>query len=88
MNVVYYIFTQALLFLFVLFYYYPFLTQSIKDKINIIFFFVILIIILFLNEKYNCEKMMDFYPDFPYHALIEIVGIFLFYIICSTFYKL
>ena len=88
MNVVFHIFTQALLFLSVLFYYYPFLTQSIKDKINIIFFLVILIIILFLNEKCNCEKMMDFYPDFPYHALIEIVGIFLFYIICSTFYKL
>ena len=88
MNVVYYIFTQALLFLSVLFYYYPFLTKSIKDKINIIFFLVILIIILFLNEKYNCEKMMGFYPDFPYHILIEIIGIFLFYIICSTFYKL
>jgi len=88
MNVVYYIFTQALLFLSVLFYYYPILTKSIKDKINIIFFLVILIIILFLNEKYNCKKMMSIYPDFPYHILIEIIGIFLFYIICSTFYKL
>jgi hypothetical protein len=88
MNVVYYIFTQALLFLSVLFYYYPLLPQSIKDKIIIIFFLVILIILLFLNEKYNCEKMMYIYPDFPYHILIETIGIFLFYIICSNFYKL
>jgi len=88
MNVVYYIFFQASLFLSVLFYYYPLLAKNIKNKIKIIFFLVLLIIILFLNEKYNCEKMMSIYPHFPYHTLIEIIGIVLFYIICSTFYKL
>jgi hypothetical protein len=88
MNVVFYIFSQALLFLSVLFYYYPFLNKQIKNNINIIFFLVILIIILFLNEKYNCKKMLEIYPDFPYHILIETIGIILFYIICSTFYKL
>ena len=88
MNVVYYIFSQALLFLSVLFYYYPLLNKNLKDKLHIIFFIVILIIILFLNEKYNCEKMLDFYPQFPWHILIEILGIILFYVICSNFYKL
>jgi len=88
MNVIYHIITQALLFLYVLFYYYPLLTKQIKDNINIIFFFVILIIILFFNEKYNCKKMMSIYPDFPYHILIETVGIIIFYIICITFYRL
>lgn len=88
MNVVYYIFSQALLFLSVLFYYYTFLAKNIKNKINIIFFLVFLIILLFLNEKFNCAKMMSIYPHFPYHILIEIIGIVLFYIICSTFYKL
>ena len=88
MNVVYYIFSQALLFLSVLFYYYSSLDKNIKYKINYIFLFVIFIIILFLNEKYNCEKMISIYPHFPYHILIEIIGIFLFYIICNTFYKL
>jgi len=88
MNVVYYICSQALLFLSVLFYYYTLLGKNIKNKINIIFFLVLLIIILFLNEKYNCEKMMSIYPDFPYHVLIETIGLVLFYIICSNFYKL
>ena len=55
MNVVYYIFSQALLFLSVLFYYYSSLDKNIKYKINYIFLFVIFIIILFLNEKYNCS---------------------------------
>jgi hypothetical protein len=88
MNVVFYIFSQALLFLSVLFYYYPLLPKNIKNKIHIIFIFVTVIIILFLNEKFNCEKMMSIYPHFPYHILIEIIGILLFYIICSSFYKL
>jgi hypothetical protein len=88
MNVVYYILSQALLFLSVLFYYYPLLTKNIKKIINIIFFLVLLIIILFINEKYNCKKMMSIYPHFPYHILIEIIGLVLFYIICSNFYKL
>ncbi len=88
MNVVFYIFSQALLFLSVLFYYYPLLNKNIKYKINLMFLLIIFIIILFLNEKYNCEKMMSVYPYFPYHIFIEIIGIFLFYIICSSFYKL
>jgi len=88
MSVFYHIFSQALLFLSVLFYYYPVLTEKIRNKINIIFFLVLLIIILFLNEKYNCEKMMSIYPHFPYHVIIEIIGLVFFYIICSTFYKL
>lgn len=88
MNLVYHIISQALLFLSVLFYYYPLLNGNMKDNIHIIFFLVVLIIILFFNEKFNCEKMMSIYPHFPYHSLIEIIGILFFYIICSTFYKL
>ena len=88
MNVVYYIFSQALLFLSVLCYYYLFLSKNIKNNIHIIFFLVLSIIILFLNEKYNCDKMMAIYPHFPYHIFIEIIGIILFYVICNNFYKL
>ena len=87
MNVVYYIFTQALLFLSVLFYYYKLLTMNIKENINTIFILVVIIIMLFINEKNNCEKMMSYNPNFPYHILIEITGIILFYIICITFYS-
>jgi hypothetical protein len=87
LNIIYSIFSQALLFLSILFYYYPYLSYNIQNKIHILFFFVLIIIGLFLNEKYNCKKMLNFYP-LPYHTLIEIVGILLFYLICSTFYKL
>ena len=88
MNVVYFIITSALLFVFVLFYYYSLLTGQIKNKINIIFLLVIIAVCLILNEKYNCKKMIAINPNFPYHIFIEIIGIFLFYVICSTFYEL
>jgi hypothetical protein len=32
--------------------------------------------------------MMNIYPNFPYHIFIETIGIILFYVICSNFYKL
>ena len=88
MNVVYYIFSQALLFLSVLFYYYSFLNKTVKDQVNILCFLVILIILLFLNEIYNCKNMLGFYPEFPYHIMIELAGMYVFYVICSNFYKL
>jgi len=88
MNIIYYIFTQALLLLSVLTYYYSFMNKNIKNKIKIIFYFAFLIIILFINEQYNCKKMLEIYPNFPYHIFIEIIGLLFFYIICSNFYKL
>ena len=88
MNVVYYIFSQALLFLSVLFYYYPFLKINIKTKIHILSFLVILIIFLFINEIFNCKQMLSINPYFPYNVFIELAGMYVFYVICSAFYKL
>lgn len=86
-NVVFYILTQALLFLSVLFYYYQYLPKDIKTNIFTILVLIIAIILLFINEKYNCKQMLHIVP-FPFHIIIEIIGLLLFYIICKGFYKL
>ena len=88
LSVVFYVISQSIIMISILFYYAPLLPKFIKQCVYQIIFFVGVIIALFLNEKYNCEKMLKFYPDFPYHIFIEVVGIILFYIICSNFYKL
>jgi hypothetical protein len=62
LNVVYFIFSQALLFLSVLFYYYSYLSKTIQRKIHIVFFIILSILVLIINEKYNCENMLAFYP--------------------------
>ena len=86
LSIVFYILSQAVIMISLLVYYYPFLPKIIQHSLFKIIGLISIIILLFLNEKYNCKKMLDFYP-LPYHTLIEIVGILLFYIICSTFYK-
>ena len=87
-NVVFYILSQALLFLSVLIYYYKLMPIKIKKNMYLFIFLTFLVVILFINEKYNCKKMLSLFPHFPYHILIEIVGIVLFYLISSSFYKL
>jgi hypothetical protein len=88
LSIVFYIVSQAIIMISLLSYYALLLPKFIQTSVYQIIFLVCIIILLFLNEKYNCEKMLDIYPDFPYHIFIEIIGIVLFYIICSNFYKL
>lgn len=88
LTIIYYLLSQSIIFISLLLYYFPLLPKFIQNSIYQIIFFVGIIILLFLNEKYNCKKMLEFYPDFPYHIFIEIIGIVLFYIISSNFYKL
>ena len=88
LSIVFYIVSQAIIMISLLIYYVPLLPKFIQNKVYQIIFFIVIIILLFFNEKYNCEKLLDFYAYFPYHIFIEIIGIILFYIICSNFYKL
>jgi len=88
LSLVVYILTQATIIVSLLVYYFKLLPKFIQSTIYNIVFFAIIVILLVVNEKFNCEKMMSIYPHFPYHIFIEIMGIVLFYIICSNFYKL
>jgi len=88
LDFIYYIITQSIILISMLLYYYPLLPKSIQSSVYQISFLMVIIILLFFNEKYNCEKMMNIYPHFPYHIFIEVFGILLFYILCSNFYKL
>jgi hypothetical protein len=88
LSIIYYLISQSIIFISLLIYYLPLLPDFIQWSIHQIIFFVSIIIILFINEKKNCKRMLEIYPHFPYHIFIETIGIILFYIICSNFYKL
>jgi hypothetical protein len=88
LSIVFYILSQSIIMISILLYYFRFLPKFVQKSVYQIIFLVCVIILLFLNEKYNCERMLEIYPHFPYHIFIEIVGITLFYVICSNFYKL
>ena len=87
LSFVYYLTTTSLIYLSLLFYYFPYLPPSVQKNIYTIIALIGVVILLFLNESLHCKKMMSMY-SFPYHIFIETVGIFLFYILCKTFYKL
>lgn len=80
--------TQILLFITILSYYYPLLNKDIKANLNIILGFFFLIYLAFVNEKMNCKSMMKSFPDFPFHMIIEALGILPIYILCNTVYGL
>jgi hypothetical protein len=88
LTLIYYIASQSAIFISLLLYYFQQLPIFIQKSVYKIIIVVCIIIILFINEQYNCDKMLKFYPQFPYHIFIEIFGIILFYIICSNFYKI
>jgi len=67
---------------------YTYFSKDIKSKIPLIFILTLFILLLFINESYNCKKMLNKYKWFPFHILIEITAIFLVYNICTIFSKL
>jgi hypothetical protein len=87
-DTLYYVVSQFIIILFIYFYYYPLLPKFIQRSIFSISFFIIVISIIIFNEKINCKKMLEFFPHFPFHILVEITGLIIFYIIASNFYKL
>ena len=88
LSIIFYIISQAIIMISLLIYYYKLMPVRIQKIMFPLLFLVCLNIILFLNEKYNSKQMLSLYPHFPFHALIEIVGIVIFYLISSSFYKL
>ena len=88
LTIIYYLSTQSIIFISLLLYYYRLLPKFIQNSIYQLILLVGFVILLVLNETYNCERMLEFYPHFPYHIFIEITGIVFFYVICSNFYKL
>ena len=80
--------TQIILFITILGYYYPLLNKDIKANLNIILGFFFVIYLAFVNEKMNCKRMLKSFPDFPFHMIIEALGILPIYILCTTVYGL
>jgi hypothetical protein len=85
---IYYFISQIIIFVSILFAYYSFLPKSLKQNIPLIFLFTLLVIGFEVNEVFNCNRMLQFYPYFPYHILVETCGLIAFYFIAKSMYKL
>lgn len=88
LSFIYFVLTQIIFFLCILFYYYPLLSSKIKHKIHLIILSTFFIYLGFVNEKLNCKTMLSLFPTFPFHMLIEVASIIPIYLLSSSFYKL
>ena len=88
LELIYYLFTQALLFLSILFYYKNQIPKNLINNVYYMVVLVVLIIIALINEMYNCNYLLEKYPNIPFHSIIEILGCILFFIMCSTFLQI
>jgi hypothetical protein len=80
--------SSTCLFLSILLYYYRFFDEEKKKYIKTIIILVLIIGLLLFNERYNCKKILNVFPKFPLHILLELVGTLTFYCVCNFFYKL
>jgi len=88
LSFVYYLFTQIIFFFSIFIYYYSSLPKYMKKNLNMLLIIIVVIYLGFLNEAYNCKKMLEKFPNFPFHAIIEMLILIAVYIFSITFYKI
>ncbi len=49
---------------------------------------LIALALLFINEAVNCRFMLQYWPNFPFHIIIELYGLLLFYVLSSKLLSL
>ena len=76
----FYFLTQIVMFSLIMYEYRFFLP---KRYLPWMMFLVVIIISLFVNEMWNCKTLLKRQP-FPYHALLETVGLVLIWMICRA----
>jgi len=76
-----------ILILIILFYYHS-LPNIIKHNIIYIIIFSLLAFIFQIFEIYNCQKILEKYPKFPLHIIVEILVFYPILLICKSFYKI
>lgn len=80
-NIIIGILTQGLLLFLTI--YKNFTYIKLLNKLSIL---TVILIILLINEKKNCLIMLKF-KKLPYHALVEVFGLFYFYLIIQIFHR-
>lgn len=84
----FYLTTSITIFISILLYYLHYLPKNMRHYIYTIVALGVAILLLFYNETVNCSAMLAAMPNFPFHAVLESVGLATFYFICKFFSSL
>jgi len=85
LSFVYYFSSSLLIFFSIMIYYYNYIPKNKQNYILTILALGIFIMLLFFNEHVNCKNMLDVFPNFPFHSILEVAGLTIFYFICKFF---
>lgn len=88
LNIVFYLTSSITIFISILLYYLQYLPNKMRHYIYTIVAFGGAILLLFYNETVNCSAMLATLPSFPFHAILESVGLVTFFFIGKFFSSL
>ncbi len=86
LSLLYYLITQIVLFFTIFIYYFTSLSSIMKTKLKWLLVIIGIIYLGFVNEVYNGQKMLARFPNFPFHAIIEVFILSATYLVSSSFY--
>ena len=79
--------TQVIIFYSIFFVYYSVLPKWVRRLLLVLLLFSGLIYAAVWNEKWNCGKMLDFCPWFPWHVIVEGLSIVPISLLAWMFYR-
>lgn len=85
---IYNILSFILILVYIIIYYYNLLPDTIKENMYYILYLIIFLFGLQINEINNCKTMLEIFPKFPFHIIIEIVTMIPIYLLCLSFYNI
>lgn len=85
---VYTVFTQLFVFILLLFSFFEILPLAKQNHIQLLLLSSFSVGVLLINEKTNGNKLLEWWPDFPFHVFIELVGLVAIYLIATLFYDI
>lgn len=86
LSIGYYIITQIIVLFSIIFYYLKSITKIFNIKLLLGLFLIVYL--GFMNETINGEYLLNNYPNFPFHAVLEILLFVLIYNFVSSLYKI
>jgi hypothetical protein len=89
MAFLWYLITQVIFFLVILYYYRDSIIKIMGYTRAIgLLFLTSIIYMAFVNEAVNCKTMLQWWPSFPFHAVVEVIILLANYLFVSSFYKI
>jgi len=84
LSLVYFATTHFILNISLLYNYQTYLPNKLKQNLPFIVFLLILTTILITLEKKYGDEFLEKYPNFPFHAINEVIGFLLFHTVAHS----